>query len=198
EFIYFQSLIDKDVSIRRNFRKHWKNGLRYLGFNFVMLLLAIGLIIGGVALAMASPLLIIPLILAGLSLLLVIGVFMTAIHDFVLPEMIVEEQKFIESMRTVFPRLKDSWKQFAVYYIARLVLGGIKAFYSITVLVILGVLLAVPFALLGIMLTMFAPVLLLLAVIPGLITWAVLYLYIAEVPAETYLYFYALENYKRI
>ena len=194
QFVYYQSLLDKNVRIRSNFKKHLGSGFRYMllsiGF-FMLMLLIIGAGILGFA---ANPIFGIIGTFTAILLLIPVAVLMGLINNFVLPETIVTGQGFFTSLKTGLGKVRAKWKQIGIYILARF---GIKMFFGIGTaifMVITLLVLLIPFGLLGLIAYFVTPVLVSIPLVLGAIVWIILLLG-AQVVVQTYLNYYALAVY---
>lgn len=194
EFIYYQSLLDKDVSIRSNFRKHWKKGARYFGLRlgaFLVALLTVAAVIAGFALNVAVGAI---SVLAVLVAFIPFLVFLGLTQDFILLKMIEKDLGLIAAWRDFWPELRQQWREVLVYLLVKFGLGiafGIAGFLwlLITLLILL-----IPFGILGALFYLAAPVLVAIPALLGLITWAVLVVGL-QIVLQTFLYNYAIRVY---
>lgn len=190
-FVYYQSLIDGKVSIRKNFSKHLQNGVQYaifIGLFFLIMALLIGGIIAGF---ITNPVIGISGLLLGILILLPAVVFAGLVNNFVLPETIKTDQNFWESMKTIINEIREQWKEVGVYILTR---TGIKMLFGVVVFffaAISFIVLLVPFGIMGALLYLLSPVLLAIPAILGIVSWIILLLG-AQVVTTTYLNYYAL------
>ena len=194
EFIYYQSLLDKDVSIRDNFRKHWLKGLQFFVFETAYLLLIATLIISIIAGFMVNPVLGFLGILLAIPAFIVLSVFTGLVHDFGLLQMIKGEENILSAWRSIWPELRDQWREVAVYLVVRIGIGiaiGIAMATLFFGLLIATVLL---FGILALILGLVAEVLVLVPLILGLLLFGVLML-AATVVTRTFVYFFIIEVY---
>jgi hypothetical protein len=163
EFVFIQSLIDREVHVRRYFSANVGNGLRLLGFRLVVNLLSvlvalvvIGLFVlalgggstsdigAGAALA-ALPVIIITIFLGAV----VIGLITGLTNNFVVPLMLQGDHGVIQGWRRLGSSIRDHPKQYVVYIVVSVLLGiGVGIVTSLLGLLIFGVL-AIPFVALG-------------------------------------------------
>jgi hypothetical protein len=191
EFIFYQSLIDRDVKIRKNFSDHLGNGARYFGFKLAYLL-ALFLLLGLVAATVVvSDMLLVLGILLALPLIFVLGIFSGLTHDFVLLRMMESDEKLIEAWKSFWPTLKSEWKEVAVFLLVKFFLGLVVGIAAGIIVIIATVLLLIPFGIFAFLIAMIAEVLVLLPVVIGLLTWFVVMLYVA-VPFRVYIYYFVI------
>ena len=163
-FVLFDSIVNRECSIRRYWRARGEQALRLFVFNLLLTLTTLGgmAIIIGSAAALAFGLgwwrnprqHIVPIILAGLGFLLLLGIFMIVMtviavlaKDFVVPQMALENVNVVEGWRRLQLMISAEKGQYAGYIGMKIVLtiasGIVTAIASfITVLI-----LAIPMAL---------------------------------------------------
>ncbi len=191
EFVYYQSLLDEEVRIRENFRKHFRNGVRYFGFRAGIWLIL--LLLAGVTalISSASPMIGVLFLLAGLLFLIPFLIFMGLVHNFVLLKMIETGDGVLRSLRSFFVDLKGQWDEVAVYVVIRLVLkigaGVLGLLWGLTVFIVL----IIPFGVIGLLLYLVWPPLAVLPAAAFILIGLVAVLAI-QVPIQTYLYYYAI------
>ncbi|WP_313692974.1 DUF7544 domain-containing protein [Halorarum halobium] len=211
EFVFVESLRNREVTIRRYWGRRWRQGVRLFAFRlvvglfvfgavlllaapFVLPLLGVGGVGGGVAIALFVVLLPLLLLLA-----LVAGLVNGFTTVFVVPLMVLEGGGVLAGWRRLWPTITDQWVQYLAYAVVGFflsVLGGL-AVGIVTALV--AVALFIPFGLLAALgIAVFAfvaePVgiglLAVFALLFGLSLVAVAAL--VQVPVQTYLRYYAL------
>ncbi|XGI83357.1 hypothetical protein ACEU6E_08775 [Halorutilales archaeon Cl-col2-1] len=202
EFVFYDSVVRREVRLKEYFSDRLGKGLRLFGFRFglslIFLLPFIAVIasfflVGAVGLA--GIFLLIPFFLVGS---LVTGVIRILLRDAVVPVMIADDVGVIQGWRNIWSTLKSEWKQYGVYVVARWLLSlglgiGVAIIFLLALAVILipvG-LLVLPVFLLGLDLGGIALVILvpvgLLAFLASLVAYGLI-----RVPVETYLRYYAL------
>jgi hypothetical protein len=163
EFVFIQSLIEREVHVRRYFSANTGNGLRLLGFRLVVNLLSvlvalvvIGLFflglsggstsdIGAGAALAALPAIIITVFLGAI----VIGLVTGLTNNFVVPLMLQGDHGVIRGWRRLGGSIRAHPKQYIVYVVVSVLLGiGVGIVTTMLGLLIFGVL-AIPFALVG-------------------------------------------------
>lgn len=191
EFIFYQSLFDRDVKIRKNFSRHLGKGARYFGFQLVYLLAFLG-VIGLIAatLMVSNALLLIGVLLA-IPVLFVLGIFSGLTHDFVLLRMMEADEKLIEAWKSFWPTLKTEWKQVAVYLIVKFFIGIVVGVAAAIVVLVVSLILLIPFGIFAVLMSMIAEVLIFIPVIIGLLTWFVVILYLG-VPFRVFVYYFVI------
>lgn len=191
EFIFYQSLIDKNVRIKKNFSDHLGKGARYFGFKLVYLfslLLLIGLVAATVV--VSDMLLVLGIILA-LPVIFVLGIFSGLTHDFVLLRMMESDEKLIEAWKSFWPTLKEEWKQVAVYLLVKFFLGLVVGIAAGIIVILATILLLIPFGIFVFLMGMVADFLVLVPIVVGLLTWFIVTLYIG-VPFRVYIYYFVI------
>lgn len=194
EFIYYQSLMDKDVSIRKNFRKHWLNGLQYFAFEFVYLLAIAGLLAALVGGFVLNPVVGIFGLIIGIPALLVLAVFAGLVHDFVLLQMITAEEGLISGWRSIWPDLREQWREVLVYLIVKLGIGIAIGIAVTTLALALLIPFILVFGVFAALLSSVAEVLILIPLITGLLIFGILMLGVTVV-TRTFVYFFVIEVY---
>lgn len=209
EFVFVEGATTRTVRIRRPFRQYARLGLRLFAFRVLLGLLVFTVvavpiaatILGGLTLSPALFLLVIPvLVLLGL-LALVVGVVLQLTTDFVVPTMLAEERGVFDAWRRVLPLLRTEWEQAALYVLVRYVLAIGAAIAVGLVVILLALVVALPFVVVGgglyfVFVSMGGP---------GLVGWVVLSLVgalyglavvlvslLVQVPVVTYFRYYAL------
>lgn len=198
EFIYYQSLIEGDVKILDYFSDNTRRGLGYFSFRIVFSIAIIMSILAAVALGMINPLLIIFVLLAGLPLLLLVGVFSTLVHDFALVDMLKQDTGIVDAIQKVIEQASEEWKQFGMYVLLKFVIGAAVGMATVMFALFSLLFVALPFALIGIAASMIFEPLIILVILAGALTWLALLLYVVTVPAKTFVYFYSLNVYSRL
>lgn len=197
EFIYYQSLLDKNVSIRDNFRKHWLKGLQYFVFEALYLSLVASLIIAAIAGFIVNLSLGILAVLLAIPAFIVLAVFAGLIHDFVLLQMIDCDQNLVSGWRSLWPDLRDQWREVVVYVIVKLGIG-IAIGIAVTTL-FLGLLIAtiLVFGIIAIVLGLLAELLVLIPLLIGILILGVLML-AATIAIRTFVYFFIINVYNNL
>lgn len=198
EFIYYQSLLDKEVRILDYFGQNTGRGFGYFGFRLVFGIFMLAVLAGGVALAIVNPVFLIPLILIGIPFMLLVSAFTTLVHDFALVEMLKDDTNIIEAISDVTSEATERWKQFGLYIVVKFVLGAAYSIYSMTAALFSLLVLGVPFAILAVLLSSIASILVVPVIIAGLLAWLAVMVYIVMVPANTFIFYYALNVYERL
>lgn len=163
EFVFIQSLIDRDVHVREYFSANVGNGLRLLGFrlavNLFTVLVALVVIslfflvlgggstsdIGAGAAFAALPLILIAIFLGAI----VIGLITGLTNNFVVPLMLQGDHGVIQGWRRLGGSIRANPKQYIVYVVVSVLLGiGVGIVTTILGLLIYGIL-AIPFVVAG-------------------------------------------------
>lgn len=197
EFIYYQSLLDKDVRIRKNFRKHWLNGLQYFVFKIAYLLVVGSLFFGLILGFIVNPLFGAFSLLIAIPLFILLAVFAGLIHDFVLLQMIESEEGLISGWQSIWPDLKAEWREVIVYLLVRFGLGiaiGIAVTIAAIALLIPFI---IVFGLLGAIFGFIAEMLALIPLLTGIILFGIVLLGV-NLTAQTFIYFFIVEVYHEI
>lgn len=197
EFIYYQSLIDRDVVIRSNFRDNLNNGASYFLFKAGISLLTITAIIGAITVISSNILLLIPVILLATPFFMIISAFGTLIHDIVLVDMLEGNKGLISSAKSMFSVLRTQWKQTFVYLLLKMVIGIVVGVLALIVSFIISIVLIIPGIIIGIPAFALSPILGALIVIIGLALLLSLLAIFVLAPLKTFVYFYALNAYRK-
>jgi hypothetical protein len=195
EFIYYKSLIDREVNIVQNFKKNAGKGFRLFSFRFLWTL---GMILtAGAALVTViwQPLMIIPILLLMLPLVILVAVVNAFVNTFVILRMLETDQGFIESAKSVYPDLKAEWKEFVLFIVMTIVIsmaiGIVVSIGTFTVLVAL----AIPFGIIGILLYWVNWLLVIPVAVVGVLAFLVIVLIGLVAPTSTFVYYYSIEVY---
>lgn len=197
EFVYYQSLLDKNVSIRKNFRKHWLKGLQFFIFEFLYLILVIGLIISVVAAFMAN--FGFGLLAAGLSIpvFIVIAVFAGLVHDFALIQMIKDEENIVSAWMNIWADIRTEWREVFVYLVVKLGIGLAIGTALITLFSGAFIAIVIFFGILAIILGLIVKVLAIFPLILGMVLLGVIML-AATIAVRTFLYFFIIRVYESL
>jgi hypothetical protein len=197
-FVYYKSLIDKDVKIVSNFKDNIGAGFRLFSFRFIWTLSMILMAGAGILAVIVQPLILIPLLLLLLPVVILITVISLFVNTFVVINMLETGNGFIKSAKSVYTDLKAEWKEFLIFLVMNIVLGiGVSIVIGTGAMALL-VALAIPFGIIGILLywvswTLVIPVvaiagtLFLLGVLIGLVA-----------PTTTFMYYYSIEVYNKL
>ena len=208
EFVLIESLRTGEVSIRRYWRRRWRQGLRLFGFRIAIGVPAFALFAGWLAL------LVVPIVagidltipftafLVGVPVLFLVGVVYGVVSGFttvfVVPLMIQADSGVLAAWRRLWESIKAAWKQYLAYVVIAFLLtvaAGIIAsiavgFVAIAVLIPVIIVAGVTHLTVSLSSTVGIAVLIALALLFGLVmlvVWA-----LAQVPVVTYLRYYAL------
>lgn len=194
KFVFYQSLRDKNVRIRRNFSKHYRNGFKYFLFKLAFVGVFLSLVLGVIAGFMVSPLLGVLLIFPMIPVAILLSVFGGIVNDFALQEMLVEEKGLLASIKSSLSTLKQDWREFGGYILFRLIVTWAVAIISTMLMAILAVILAIPVLILVLVGAAASNVVAGGIVAVGVLLGLVLILYL-NVPFRTYVYSYFVELY---
>lgn len=194
EFIYYRSLLDEKVEIRENFSNNLSRGARY--FNFRVLYTMGLLILTGIGIGFAAlnPLLIIPLILALIPVAPLLYAFETLVHDFVLLEMLQEEEKFMDALSKVYGYVRENTKETALYLVARIAVTLLAATAVGLGTFLVLMVLAIPMMFIGLVFYMVSELLLIPLLVIGF-ALAIATALLVTVPMKTFIYYYAITVY---
>ncbi|MCU4718739.1 DUF7544 domain-containing protein [Halapricum hydrolyticum] len=170
EFVFVEGLSNRSVAIRRGLGRHWGRGLRLFGFRLALLVLSLG-VLGATALALfwgpittalggGSVTISDAQILVGLGALLFVGALVglpaVAIHwlttELVVPIMLARDRGVLAAWRGLLAAIRTQWKQFGAYLLVAIGLRIATSVAAGIVLAIVGVVLAIPFLIVGLLL----------------------------------------------
>ena len=208
EFVLIESLRTGEVSLRRHWRRRWRQGLRLFGFRIAIGLPMVALFAGWLALLFV-PILIgrdltVPFtaFLVGIPVVFIITVLFALVSGlttvFVVPLMIQSDSGVLAAWRRLWGSIKASWKQYLAYVVIGVLLtvaAGIIASIAVgvvAIMLLIPVLIVVAITHVTVSLSSTAGIVVLiaLAVVFGsatLVVWT-----LAQVPVVTYLRYYAL------
>ncbi|MFW5950351.1 MAG: DUF7544 domain-containing protein [archaeon] len=208
EFVLIESLRTGEVSLRRHWRRRWRQGLRLFGFRIAIALPMLASFAGWFAL-LAIPLFIgrdpaIPLatFLVGIPVVFIVSVLYALVSSFttvfVVPLMVQADSGVLAAWRRLWGSIKTAWKQYLAYVVIAFLLtiaAGIIASIAVgTIAIVLLVPVLVVAAITHVTVSLWSTVGIVvsvaLALLFGLATLAVWTL--AQVPVVTYLRYYAL------
>ena len=208
EFVFVESLRNREVAVRRYWSRRWRQGVRLLAFRLVLGLfvfgsVALSALFGflffdalGPGTAVAFVLLVLPVFFV---LALAVGLANGFTTVFVVPIMILADCGVLAGWRQLWPTITAQWKQYLAYVVVSffltllggLLVGVVTAVVAVVLLIPFGVLFAVALALfvfvaepLGIGVFVIVGLLFGLAVVAGAA--------LVQVPVLTYLRYYAL------
>lgn len=208
EFVLFESLRTGDVRVRERFRRYLGAGGRLFAFRLLVWAITAVVVLGPLAAVVlvgrsVTPLAVL-LALPVFGLVAVAGLLALVVlrltTDFVVPTMLAEGRTPVDAWRRFYGVLEGRWAEFGLYVVVRLALGIVAAVAVGLVTLLVGLAVAVPFALGG-----GAYLALVSAGEVGPLGWAAfgalgtLYLLallcvslLAQVPVVTFLRYYAL------
>lgn len=190
QFIYFQTVLDKKPSIVENIRKHAYRGLRYLGFQIGIVILALAALVVPAALWGTSQFTaLVVLLVFWIPFVLVLALIMGLVHDLVLLRMIEEKEGLIEAWKNVWPDIKTEWRQVIAFLFIKLFLGMAIGVALLMIVLAVAIALLIPFGIAGIIAGLVHPALSLLVVLAGALTFALIMFYL-RMPFSAYVYTY--------
>ena len=198
EFVYYQSLIDDDVRIRRNFSKHFKKGLRLFLFEIAAVILFMMLFAALIVPVALSPLFLLATFLLGIPLIIVAIVFFQFTTDFIPLYMIEKDQGVIESWKQLYGAIIDEWRQLGLYLVVKVALGLMAQIGIGTAALLLGLLLIIPVGVPVFLLYLVFPPLAVVAGLIGFVAWILGILYFLNGPVTTFFRYYTLLVYNDI
>lgn len=208
EFVLIESLRTGEVSIRRHWRRRWRQGLRLFVFRVAIGLPMLAGVLGWLALVFVplftgrDPAIPFVAFFVGIPVLLVVGVVYGLVSGFttslVVPLMIRFDSGVIAAWRRLWRSITAAWKQYLAYAVIAFLLTVAVGLVASIAVGLVAVLLAVPFVLVAAVThvavslssTVGIVVLVGLGLLFGVTTLAVWAL--AHVPVVTYLRYYAL------
>lgn len=195
EFIYYKSLLDREVNITGNFKYNKKNGFKLFSFRLLWTLSLLTIVGIGIALVVFQPLTAIPLILLTIPLMLIGVLVSTFVNTFVILSMLESGNGFIDSAKSVYKDLRSQLGEFLVYFLLKAVLGmavGLVVFLgALTIFVVL----AIPFAIIGVLVYMVSELLVIPVIVIGLLAWLCIIMIALTAPTSTFMYYYSIEVY---
>lgn len=205
EFVFVQSLRTGDVRLREYARRYLGKGVRLFGFRLALwavTLLIVGGAIAGAVLALGvEPTLLVALAalaLVGGAVLVVVSLVDSFTTEFVVAIMLVADCGVLGGWRRLWSALVAEWKQYLAYAVAAFLLKLVAGLLVSAAVGVLAVLVAIPFAVLGVGLFVasggLGPVVLVGvgALVLAYAAVVLLILAIVLVPVESYLRYYAL------
>ena len=209
EFVFVESLRREEISVRRYWRRRWRQGLRLFGFRIAIGLPFLALFLGWLALflvplftGVTEPIVPFAAFLLGIPLLFVAGIVYGLITGFttvfVVPIMIVDDSGVLAAWRRLWGSLKVEWNEYLAYAVVGFVLTlavGLLAsialgFAAIALLVPITLLVGVTHLTVSLSSTVGFAILValvLLFVVTVIVLWA-----LVQVPILAYLRYYAL------
>jgi len=208
EFVLIESLRRGEVSLRRYWRRRWRQGLRLFGFRIAIGLPMIALFAGWIALLVApiltgrDPTVPFTVFLVGIPVVFLISVLYALVSGlttvFVVPLMIQADSGVLAAWRRLWGSIKTAWKQYLAYVVIAFLLTVAAGIIASIVVGIIAIVLLIPILIIAaithltvsVSSTVGIVVLVALAVLFGLsmlVVWT-----LAQVPVVTYLRYYAL------
>ena len=208
EFVLIESLRTGDVSLRRHWRRRWRQGFRLFGFRIAIGLPMLALFAGWLALLVVpiltgrDPTIPAAAFLVGIPVVLLISVLYALVSGFttvfVVPLMMQADSGVLAAWRRLWGSIKAAWKQYLAYVVIAFLLtvaAGILTSIAVgivAVVLLIPVLIAAAITYLAVPLssTVGIAVLVALTLLFGLsvlVVWT-----LAQVPVVTYLRYYAL------
>lgn len=208
EFVLIESLRTGEVSLRRHWRRRWRQGLRLFGFRIVIGLPMLALFAGWLALLIVpiltgrDPTIPATTFLVGIPVVFLIGVLYALVSGFttvfVVPLMIQVDSGVLAAWRRLWGSVKTAWKQYLAYVVIAFVLTVAAGIITSIVVGIIALVLLIPILMVAAIThvtvslssTVGFVVLVVLALLFGLSVLGIGTL--AQVPVVTYLRYYAL------
>jgi len=208
EFVLIESLRTGEVTLRRHWRRRWRQGLRLFGFRIAIGLPMIALFAGWLALLIVpiltgrDPTLPATAFLVGIPMVFLIGVLYALVSGlttvFVVPLMIQADSGVLAAWRRLWGSIKTAWKQYLAYVVIAFLLTVAAGIIASIVVGIVAIVLLIPILIVAAIThvtvslssTVGIAVLVALALLFGLsmlVIWT-----LAQVPVVTYLRYYAL------
>ena len=194
EFIFYRSLIDKQVKLREYFSRNTGRGFRYFLFRIVYAVVVLLTVASVALLAIESSLAFILAVLGLIPVFIVSSVFVGLTKDFILLRMMEEDEALIEAWRSFWPTFKNEWKQVLVYLVVKLFVGIVVGAVSFLLILLFSVVVSIPVTISALLLALLAPILSVIPVVLGVLFWIAGLLYIS-VPFRVYVYYYVILTY---
>jgi MFS family permease len=211
EFVFVRSLGREHVRLWTDFKRNWRRGVRLFLFRagvwlltagvVLVPLLALGVALGGwpvgqwaTGALLGFVLLAVPLFLVAL---VVAGTVVGFTNMFVVPVMLTEGRGVLAGWRRFRPTLTGAWKEYLVYLVVSILLSFAVGIAAGFLILLVFVVVAIPFAVVGI------PLVLVLglgglggvvALVLGLMFVVIVFVatLLVRVPFQTFLRYYAL------
>lgn len=209
EFVFIESLRNREVTLRRYWGRRWRQGLRLFGFRLALGLFVFVLVGGWLALVLVPvatdaslPGWSLGLFLLGLPVMLVVALGVAVVYlfttVFVVPLMIAGNEGVLAAWRRLWPSVRGAWKQYLAYALFAALLTAASGLVVAFVLAVVAFGLVIPLAIVGLLVVLTVGLsstaglavlgLLAVAFVVGLaVAWA-----LVQVPVVTYLRYYAL------
>lgn len=191
-FAIFQSVMEKRASIREMFKSNFNRALQLIGLNVLTLIavllptipylagIEVASIVGGVLFFVA--------VFYWLAILLA----MTFVNDFGLPLMVSENINIIDAVKRSLGTVWNQKAQAAIYFLTKIGIGIVIGVIYLVALLTVFLALLIPFGILGFIAYTLSPIAGGVVGVLGLLTLAIVMLYV-RVPLEVYRhYFYVL------
>ncbi|MFW6436170.1 MAG: DUF7544 domain-containing protein [Halococcoides sp.] len=162
EYVFVETLRTGEISLRAYARRYLRAGLGLFAFRLAIILLGlvvfggpVALVAGGSFLTESAALVgvgfLVLLLLSPLFVVLIIafGLVQGFTTNFVVPVSIAEGVNVLDGWRRFWPTLTDQWKQYAVYVIVKFGLELVVGVVALVVLLGIGIVLAIPFGIVG-------------------------------------------------
>lgn len=198
EFVYYRSLLDKEVVIRRNFMEQLESGLRLFGFRVAVL--STGIVLAAFVLLNLGQIgseTLTMVVLAALPAFIVFRVFLLLTNKFIPLVMMDHDVALIPAWQLFYETLREEWKQVGLYVLGMFVLGiavGIFVLLAVMLMLIPILLVAVVF----IFLVELPMLVLALLAGAGAVLGLAVILYFILVPVRTYLRYYTILVYQKL
>ena len=200
-FIYFQNLHDtknreaEHIAILNNAFKNSRNGLKYLAV-FVSVITSVlfvsAAIVGSFYISAGVG---VAAVLVSLPFWILVALAFFFIRGFLIPEMMLNDQSTVSSVKSVYNYILDDWKEAGIFVLVKTAIDiFITIVFVVTFILVLFVLL-IPIGILGFILYTITPI---LAAIPAILAiLGVIALYFAiMVPLSTFSFHYVLGVYE--
>ncbi|MFC5134500.1 MULTISPECIES: DUF7544 domain-containing protein [Haloferacaceae] len=208
EFVLIESLRTGEVSLRRHWRRRWRQGLRLFGFRIAIGLPMLALFAGWFALLVVpiltgrDPTIPFTAFLVGIPVVFLVSVLYALVSGlttvFVVPLMIRSDSGVLAAWRRLWGSITSAWKQYLAYVVVSFLLtvaAGIVAsiavgIVAIVLLIPVLVVAAITHVTVSVSSTLGIVILVALGLLFGLsmlVVWT-----LAQVPVVTYLRYYAL------
>lgn len=197
ELVFFRVVMDQDVKIIPNFRKHFHSGLSYFLFRAGVLIGALLLLGGGALALVASPLAGVLLFLVLVPIFVALAVALGLVNSLVVPHAVENGTSIFESIGERFSPLKSQWKEVGIFVLIRMVLKLVAGVANLVWLAVTLIVVGLVFGIPGFLLYSVAPALAIIPALLGVAAWMVLMLGI-QVPIQTFMYSHALLVYEAL
>jgi MFS family permease len=196
QFVLYRSVNDKEPKLGHA-KSYLRAGAKYFGYR----ILAIGLILGYIAITILAAsvslwtlALTVPI---GLISLLVFLIVDWIVFHITLPEMIYEETGFIESFKASVYTVQENLGDVILFWLMKFIISSAIGIGVFILMVIVGLAIGIPLVLLGLALQSINTLLVIPVALIGVIAALVLIVYTA-VPVQVFLRSYILHFYEEI